>query len=86
MFSQLRLHGGSNHLLLPTALLPRALLHASPTNAFAGGVVRVEATDLRWVGNTFAEHMGPRTLRLVREVRPRATPWASCSAAGSPPS
>lgn len=25
MFSQLRLHGGSNHLLLPTSLLQREL-------------------------------------------------------------
>ena len=41
MFSQLRLHGGSNHYLLPTSLLQRALIDAPPTNAFAGGVVRV---------------------------------------------
>ena len=82
MFSQLRLHGGSNHLLrVPTALLPRLLIDAAPANAFAGGVVRVEATDLRWVGNTFAEHMGPRTLRLVRDVAkvPAEYVWAAKS-------
>jgi len=81
MFSQLRLHGGSNHLLLPTSLLQRELASAEPTNAFAGGVVRVEATDLEWVGNTFAEHMGPRTLRLIREVAavPAEYVWAAKS-------
>ena len=65
---QLRLHGGSNHYFLPTSLLQRAMIDAPASNAFAGGVVRVEATDLEWVGNTFAEHMGPRTLKFVREV------------------
>ena len=68
MFSQLRLHGGSNHYLLPTSLLQAALIDASPSNAFAGGVVRVEATNLEWVGNTFAEHMGERTRRLLRDI------------------
>lgn len=51
MFSQLRLHGGSNHLLLPTSLLQRLMIDAEPSNAFAGGVVRVESTDLEWVGS-----------------------------------
>jgi hypothetical protein len=68
MFSQLRLHAGSNHYMLPTSLLQRALADSEPSSAFAGGVVRVEATDLSWVGNTFAQHMGERTLRLVREL------------------
>merc|ERR1719181_1900798 len=79
MFSQLRLHGGSNHYLLPPSLLQRLLVDAHPSNAFAGGVVRVEATDLLWVGNTFAEHMGPRTLKLIREVTrvPAEYVWAA---------
>ena len=55
---QLRLHGGSNNYLLPTSLLQSTLTDADPSSAFAGGVVRVEATNLHWVGNTFAEHMG----------------------------
>jgi len=81
MFSQLRLHGGSNHFILPTSLLPRVLLNAPATSAFAGGVVRIEATNLTWVGNTFAEHMGPRTLHLVREVAavPGEYVWAAKS-------
>ena len=79
MFSQLRLHGGSNHYLLPTSLLQRALIDADPGNAFSGGVVRIESTDLHWVGNSFAEHMGPRTLRLIREVTgvPAEYVWAA---------
>eukprot|EP00965_Chrysotila_dentata_P090318 2980291-Pleurochrysis_carterae.AAC.1 len=51
MFSQLRLHAGSNHRLLPTAMLQRALRHAHPSNAFAGGVVRLEQTNISWVAN-----------------------------------
>ena len=89
MFSQLRLHGGSNHYLLPTSLLQRALADAPASSAFAGGVVRVEATDLHWVGNTFAEHMGERTIKLVREVAgvPGQYVWAAkaTSAARSVP-
>jgi len=81
MFSMLRLHGGSNHYMLPTSLLQRALIDAHPSSAFAGGVVRVEGTDLDWVGNTFAEHMGNRTLRLIREVArvPAQYVWAAKS-------
>ena len=67
--------------LLPTSLLQRALIDAPPSNGFSGGVVRVEATDLEWVGNTFAEHMTPRTLRLIREVTrvPAEYVWAAKS-------
>ena len=68
MFSQLRLHGGSNHLLLPTSLLQRGLADTEPLSAFAGGVVRVEATNLSWVGNSFAVHCTPRALRVLRDV------------------
>ena len=90
MFSQLRMHGGSNHLLLPTALLQRALVNADPTSAFAGGVVRVGSTNLSWVGNAFAVHHGPRSLRVAREVArvPAEYIWAekaTSSARVAPP-
>ena len=41
MFSQIRFHGGSNHLLaVPTGVLQRLYAAASPeTNALGGGVV-----------------------------------------------
>ncbi len=68
MFASLRLHGGSNHIFLPTGLLQRWLHDAAPASPWAGGVVRVEATNLTWVGNTFAEHMHPRTQRVIREL------------------
>lgn len=66
MFSQLRLHGGSNHLLLPTGLLQRRLVEAEPANALAGGIVRIESTDLHWVHGALAEHLSPHTLALLR--------------------
>lgn len=99
------LHGADFESLHSKPLVrPRCrLASAEPTNAFAGGVVRIEAplvrregggrrgrvtvsvtrlpqeTDLEWVGNTFAEHMGPRTLRLIREVGGRR--WQALMAA-----
>ena len=79
MFSQLRLHGGSNHLLLPTSLLQRWYYGAEPSNAFAGGVVRINAYSLDWIGSPFAEHMSPRTLRVIRDVAavPGEYVWAA---------
>ena len=79
MFSQLRLHGGSNHYLLPTSLAQRAWVDGPPSSAFSGGVIRVEATNLHWVGNTFAEHMTDRTLKVVRGLAkvPAEYVWAA---------
>lgn len=49
MFSSLRMHGGSNHFLLPTNVLQRIFLDASPSSLageiFGGGVARVEGTN-----------------------------------------
>lgn len=42
MFGGLKVHGGSNHLLLPTGLFQRWFVESS---AFGGGVVRVEHTS-----------------------------------------
>ena len=72
MFSQLRLHGGSNHYLLPTSLLQRALIDAGPTNAFSGGVVRIESTDLEWVGNTVLQQLARSQARTWRFAAPAA--------------
>lgn len=47
MFSNLRAHGGSNHLIAPTGLLQRWLHHSA--GVYGGGVVRVEATDSEWL-------------------------------------
>ena len=42
MFSNVRMQGGSNHLLLPTALLQEWHRDHGATSAYSGGVVRVE--------------------------------------------
>mmetsp|Transcript_52104 Transcript_52104/g.96470 ORF Transcript_52104/g.96470 Transcript_52104/m.96470 type:complete len:554 (-) Transcript_52104:56-1717(-) len=53
-FSSIRVHGGSNHLILPTGLLQQwAANESARDNAFAGGVVRVEYTDCVWINSLF---------------------------------
>lgn len=50
MYSNLRVHGVGNHYFLPTGLLFRYFESASPrTNPFAGGTVRVDATNSSFV-------------------------------------
>jgi hypothetical protein len=55
MFSNLRMHGGGNHLILPVALLQRHWHDsANPTGGFGGGIVRVEGTNnLTWLDNMY---------------------------------
>eukprot|EP00746_Dinoflagellata_sp_MGD_P156003 gnl/MRDRNA2_/MRDRNA2_85651_c0_seq3.p1 gnl/MRDRNA2_/MRDRNA2_85651_c0~~gnl/MRDRNA2_/MRDRNA2_85651_c0_seq3.p1 ORF type:complete len:410 (+),score=29.98 gnl/MRDRNA2_/MRDRNA2_85651_c0_seq3:1-1230(+) len=57
MFANLKLHGGSNHAFLPTGLLQRWLALESPlthwAGGFAGGEVRVEFTNSRWINGNF---------------------------------
>lgn len=43
MYANLRMHGGSNHYLMPTALLQKVFQHS--TTSLGGGVIRVERTD-----------------------------------------
>ena len=76
MFSQLRLHGGSNHYLLPTALLQRWMATADPYSALSGGVVRVisfrtHGATIDWVGQGFAEQLPNTTRRMLRDARRR---------------
>ncbi|KAL1500427.1 hypothetical protein AB1Y20_013084 [Prymnesium parvum] len=76
MFSNLRMHGGSNHLIAPTALLHR-WLHAAPAadgtrGAFAGGLVRVEASTLRTLNAMYPGDLSgsfsARTRRRLQQV------------------
>ena len=53
MFASLRLHGGSNHLFLPTGLLQRWLHDAPPASPWAGGVVRVDYTSSPHMAGTY---------------------------------
>ena len=95
MFSNLRMHGGSNHLLLPTGLLHR-LLHdeaSAPSwlsplldvrTAFSGGIVRVESTDLRslnamYPGDVSGGFSGRALRRIAAAGRP---PWLFVPMAG----
>jgi len=68
-FSSIRVHGGSNHLLLPTGLLQAWSAAASiEETPFAGGIVRVEYTDSNWLNSLYpADHS--EALRLeIRDV------------------
>lgn len=68
MFSSLRMHGGSNHYLLPTNLLQRLYMDAPADSLageiFGGGVVRVEGTN--------SSHIGPKGLRYPGELLDRS--------------
>lgn len=46
MYANLRMHGGSNHFLFPTALLQKAYQHT--TSSLGGGIVRIEKTDSKY--------------------------------------
>ena len=49
-FSSLRVHGGSNHLVVPTGLLQaRAAARGEAGGAFGGGVVRVSACTSQYI-------------------------------------
>ena len=73
-FASIRLHGGSNHLLMPTGLLQRwAGDDFSRSDLFGGGVVRVTRTDSAylnalWPANCTGE-LRPRITSLLRDGR-----------------
>lgn len=80
MFSHVKLHGGCNHLLLPTGLLQHWLANVSPAQNslgplrdLAGGVVRVEASTSSWLndrypGETMVLQPEPLTRQRLRDV------------------
>mmetsp|Transcript_36806 Transcript_36806/g.60927 ORF Transcript_36806/g.60927 Transcript_36806/m.60927 type:complete len:573 (+) Transcript_36806:54-1772(+) len=47
MYSNLRMHAGSNHFFMSTSFLQHRLA-ATTGSAFSGGVVRIESTDSLW--------------------------------------
>jgi len=62
-FSNLRIHGGSNHILFPTGLL-----HQWSVGEFAGGVVRVDNTN-----SSFLRTLYPH--EVSHNIKPRARAW-----------
>ena len=70
MYSNLRMHGGSNHLLLPTDLL--GSLFPGTSVAFAMRTVRVEHTSSAWINsiypNEITSQMSPKERTVLREA------------------
>lgn len=57
MFSNLRMHGGSNHLLFPVGMAYRYMSWVAPSKqlseAFGGGIVRVEHSNLAMLNTMY---------------------------------
>lgn len=72
MFASLRLHGGSNHLFLPTGLLQEWLVNDEPSSPWSGGVVRVESATSPTMRNLYPAEvthiLSPRTRELLRTI------------------
>ena len=67
------MHGGSNHLLLPTGLLQLAAANTSPEDAisdpyFGGGVVRVEACTSSTINALYPAECTPELSPRVRTM------------------
>jgi len=90
-FSNLRVQGGSNHLLGGhhglgwTGLLQRWELQAPPPHALGGGWLRVEACNSTWIN---AQHPGevtsvltPRARELLRAAGHSGRQWGAVAAA-----
>lgn len=67
MFGGLKVHGGSNHLLLPTGLLQQWFIRSS---AFGGGVVRVEHTSSQYLRSLYPGelHLDALTLDVLKRA------------------
>jgi len=81
MYSNTRLYGGSNHFLVPTGLLHAlaewwaaevadngVVSYRYSAGLFSGGVVRVDATNSRWINLVYPGD-------LTVEFEPRVTAW-----------
>ena len=53
MFSNLRIHGGSNHLLLPTGLVFDWYRDAGDAHPYGGGEIRIEETTSHWLRSIY---------------------------------
>lgn len=68
MFANLKVHGGSNHYLLPTGLLFHYFADAPDSHPFGGGVVRIENTTSYWLQNIYPADLTP--ILMPRNVVP----------------
>ncbi|KAL1514770.1 hypothetical protein AB1Y20_003856 [Prymnesium parvum] len=68
MFSNLRMAGGSNHLLWPTGLLQQWHADAGRSSFFSGGVVRVEACNSTSINALFPGELTSILTPGVREM------------------
>jgi hypothetical protein len=53
MFANLKVHGGSNHFLLPTGLLFHYFSDYPDSHPFGGGVIRIENTTSNWLRTVY---------------------------------
>eukprot|EP00747_Dinoflagellata_sp_TGD_P218069 gnl/TRDRNA2_/TRDRNA2_90365_c0_seq1.p1 gnl/TRDRNA2_/TRDRNA2_90365_c0~~gnl/TRDRNA2_/TRDRNA2_90365_c0_seq1.p1 ORF type:complete len:553 (-),score=53.67 gnl/TRDRNA2_/TRDRNA2_90365_c0_seq1:13-1671(-) len=71
-FSSLRVHGGSNHLILPTGLLQNwAGDSIESAGSFEGGIVRVEYSDSDWLNSLYPAEctvlIPPKIVTVLRQ-------------------
>jgi hypothetical protein len=59
MFANLKVHGGSNHFLLPTGLLFHFFAEYPESHPFGGGVIRIENTTSNWLKTVYPADMTP---------------------------
>ena len=66
MFANLKIHGGSNHMILPTGLLFRWFRDAGDAHPYGGGEIRIESTTSNWLQtiypNDLTHVLGPTDL------------------------
>jgi hypothetical protein len=79
MYSNLRMQGGSNHLLLPTSLLHDARFGSRRPHVFAEGLVRVERSSSARVNALYPGEIS--SVRAARASRLRARCGRGCGRA-----
>lgn len=83
-FSNLRIHGGSNHLVLPTGLL-----NQWSVGSFAGGVVRVDGTNSSFLRILYphevSHNLSPRSRSWMQAVGHSGREWIPLDSRTAPP-
>ena len=72
MFANLKIHGGSNHVIMPTGILQHWYATKPATHPFGGGIIRVEETDSPWLSTMypadFTMCLDERTIQTLEHV------------------